>query len=182
MQTVRQCFISLILTYKVMKKTTLLCCTSNQVGTGHKLNFQPKNQARGQIGSEQQQKLLWHGWGVMQTVQMCFISLILTYKVMKKTAVLCCTANQVGTGHKLHFQFKSPAMGKFAAINNKNVRGTAEVWCRQLDSVSYHWYYHIRSVNRQLCFVVPPTKLAQAISSILSRKIHLGPNWHQSST
>ena len=47
-------------------------------------------------------------------------------------------------------------------------------------SVSYHWYYHIRSGNRQLCSVVPPTKSAQAISSIFSPKIQLGPNWQQS--
>ena len=34
----------------------------------------------------------------------------------------------------------------------------------------------------QLCSVVPPTKLAQAISSIFSPIIQLGPNWQQSTT
>ena len=49
-------------------------------------------------------------------------------------------------------------------------------------SISYHWYYHIRSVKIQLCSVLPQTKPAQAISSIFSPKIQLGPNWQQSTT
>ena len=63
----------------------------------------------------------------MQTVRKYFISLILSYKVRKNTALLCCTANQAGTGHKLHFQPKHPARTKLAAINNKNGYGTDEV-------------------------------------------------------
>ena len=51
-----------------------------------------------------------------------------------------------------------------------------------LGSISYHWYYHIRSLKIQLCSVVPPTKSAQAISSIFSPKIQLGPIWQQSTT
>ena len=34
----------------------------------------------------------------------------------------------------------------------------------------------------QICSVVPPTKSAQAISSIFSPNIQLGPNWQQSTT
>ena len=34
----------------------------------------------------------------------------------------------------------------------------------------------------QLFYVVPPTKLAQAISSIFIPIIQLGPNWQQSTT
>ena len=34
----------------------------------------------------------------------------------------------------------------------------------------------------QLCFLVPPTKPAQAISSIFSPNIQLAPNWQQSTT
>ena len=49
-------------------------------------------------------------------------------------------------------------------------------------SISYHWYYYIRSGKIQLCTVVPPTKSAQAISSNFCPKIQLGPNWHQSTT
>ena len=63
----------------------------------------------------------------MQKVWKYFISLILTYKVRKKTALLRCNANQVSTGHKLHFQPKNPARAKLAAINNKNGCGRAEV-------------------------------------------------------
>ena len=63
----------------------------------------------------------------MQTVWNYFISLIVTYKVMKMTALLRCTANQAGTGHKLYFQPKYTAMAKLAAINNKNGYGTFEV-------------------------------------------------------
>ena len=131
----------------------------------------------GPFDSNQQQKWLWHCWGVMQTVQKCYISLLLSYMIRKKTALLRCTANQVGTGHKLHFQPKNPAWAKLAAINNNNVCCTAEMWCRQFGIISYHWYYTIRSGKRQLCFVVPLTKSAQAISSIFSPKIQLGPNW-----
>ena len=118
----------------------------------------------------------------MQTVWKYFVSLVLSYKVRKKTAVLRCTANQVGTGHKLHFQPKHPARAKLAAINNKNGCGTAEVLCRNFRSVSYHCNYHIRSGKRQCCSVIPPTKSAQVISSIFSPKIQLGPNWQQSTT
>ena len=56
----------------------------------------------------------------MQTVHKCFISLILSYKVRKKTDLLRCNTNQAGTGHKLHFQPKIPGRAKLAAINNKN--------------------------------------------------------------
>ena len=47
-------------------------------------------------------------------------------------------------------------------------------------TVSYHWYYHMKSGKIQLTPVVTPTKSAQAISSIFSPKIQLGPNWQQS--
>ena len=49
-------------------------------------------------------------------------------------------------------------------------------------SISYHWYYRIRSEKIQLCSVVPPTKPTQTISSILSPKNQLVPNWQQSTT
>ena len=49
-------------------------------------------------------------------------------------------------------------------------------------SISYHLYYHIRSGEIQLCFVVTATKPAQAISYIFSPKFQLGPNWQQSTT
>ena len=49
-------------------------------------------------------------------------------------------------------------------------------------SISYNWYYHIRSGKRHICSVVPPINLAQTISSIFSPNIHLGPNWQQSTT
>ena len=81
-----------------------------------------------------------------------------------------------------HWWYKHPAWAKLAAINNKTGCGTAEVWCRQFRSVSWHWYYHIRSGKVQLCSVITPTKPAQAISSIFSPKIQLGPNWQQSTT
>ena len=136
----------------------------------------------GQIGSHQQQKWLWHGWGVMQTVCKYFISFILTYNIRKKTALLRCTVKQADTGHKLHFQPKHLARAKLTAINNKNGCGTAKVWWRQLGSISYHLYYHIRSGKQNICSVVPPTKAEQATSSIFSPKIQLGPNWQQSTT
>ena len=88
----------------------------------------------------------------MQTVREFFMSLILSYEFRKKTTLLRCTANQAGTGHKLHFQPKNPAWAKLAAINNKNGCGTAEVWCRQFGRVSYHWYYHIRPGKRGVIF------------------------------
>ena len=34
--------------------------------------------------------------------------------------------------------------------------------------------------KRELCSVVPTTKSAQAISSVFSPKIQIGPNWQQS--
>ena len=120
----------------------------------------------------------------MPTVQKCFISLILPDKVGKKTALLLCTANQTGTGtgHKLHFYAKHPARSKLAPINNKNGSDTAEVWHRQFLGVSYHLYHHIRSGKRHPCYIVPPTKLEQAISSIFSPNIQLGPIPLQSTT
>ena len=49
MQTVWKCFIPFIISYKARKKTDLLRCTSNQAGTGHKLHFQPRTQARAKL-------------------------------------------------------------------------------------------------------------------------------------
>ena len=100
----------------------------------------------------------------------CFISLILTFKVRKRLAKICCTANQAGTGDKLNFQPKHPAEAKFAAINNKNGCGMDEMRRRQFRSISYHWYYLIRSEKRQLCSVVPITKLAQAKALFSAQK------------
>ena len=60
-----------------------------------------------------------HTSAVMQIVHKYFISFILTCQVRKNTTLLSCTANQVGTGHKLHFQPKNQAWAKLAAINNK---------------------------------------------------------------
>ena len=47
----QKCFISLILSYKSRKKTSLIRCTTKEVGTGHKLNFQPKNPARAKLAA-----------------------------------------------------------------------------------------------------------------------------------
>ena len=125
---------------------------------------------------------MWHGFGVMQTFWNYFLSLILSYKVSKKTDLLRCTANQVGTGRNIHYQPKHPARTKLAAFNIKNGCFTAEVWCRQFRRVSYHWYYHIRSEKIQFCSVVSPTKSALAKSSIFSPNIQHSPNWQQSTT
>ena len=107
---------------------------------------------------------------------------MLSYKVREKISMIRCTANQAGTGHKLHFQPKHPARAKLAAINNKNGCDTAEVWFRKFKSVSYHLYYHIWSGKRHICSVVLPTKSAETISSIFSPKIQLGPHWQQWTT
>ena len=45
----------------------------------------------------------------------------------KNTSLLRYTANQVGTGHKLHFNPKHQARAKLAAMNNKKGCGTPEV-------------------------------------------------------
>ena len=63
----------------------------------------------------------------MQTVYKCFISLILSNKVRKKTALICFIAKQGGTDHKLDFEPKNPALANLAAMNNKNGCGTDEV-------------------------------------------------------
>ena len=60
------------------------------------------------------------------------------YMVRKNTALLRCTANQVGTGHELNFQPRHQAWDQLAAINNKNGCGMAEVNFRKFMSVSYH--------------------------------------------
>ena len=46
---------------------------------------------------------------------------------MKNTAMIRCTANQAGTGHKLRVQPRHPARAKLAAINNKNECGAVDV-------------------------------------------------------
>ena len=48
-QTVRKCFISKIQSYKVIKNTAFLRCTTNQAGIGHKLHFRPNNPARAKL-------------------------------------------------------------------------------------------------------------------------------------
>ena len=49
MVTVRNYFISLILSYKDRKNRYFVYCTTNQSGTGYKLHFQPKNPARSKL-------------------------------------------------------------------------------------------------------------------------------------
>ena len=90
------------------------------------------------------------------------------------TALLHCTANQADTGHKLHFQPRNPARAKFTAINNKNGCGTVEVRFSQLGRVSYHWYYHIRPVKRQLCSAVTPPSRNRQKTPFLAQKSSLG--------
>ena len=63
----------------------------------------------------------------MQKFRKCFILLILSYKVSKKTDLIGCNANHVSTGHKVYFKPTHPSRAKLAAINNKNGFGTAEV-------------------------------------------------------
>ena len=138
MQKVQKYFISFIFTNKIRKKTDLLNCTSDQVGTCQKLHFQTKNPTRAKLAVVNNKNWLWHGWGMMQTAQNCFISLILSYKSMKKSYLLRCITNQVGTCHKHPFQPKKTARTKLSAISNKHGCGTAEVWFRQLWGVSYH--------------------------------------------
>ena len=92
------------------------------------------------------------GWGVMQTFWRYFISLILSFKVRKKKALLRCTVNQAGTGHKLHLQPKNPARAKLAVINSKNGCGTAEVWCRQFVSISKAFILSYKVRKKRCCF------------------------------
>ena len=51
MQKFRNCFISLILLQKVRKKTALLRCIFYNSGTGHMINFQPKNPAGAKLAA-----------------------------------------------------------------------------------------------------------------------------------
>ena len=109
-----------------MKKTALHRCIAKEVGTDRKLNFSPNIQL-GTIWQQPTTKMAVARLCMLQTYSKYIILLILSYKVMKKRALLCCTANQVGTGHKLHFQSKHPARTELAAINNKKGCGMAEV-------------------------------------------------------
>ena len=100
----RKYFISFILSYKVRKKTALLCCTANQAGTGHKLHFQPKNPARAKLAPINNKNGCGRAEVWWRQFRKYLISLILSYKVRKNTALIRCTSNQAGTDHKLHFQ------------------------------------------------------------------------------
>ena len=108
-----------------------------------------------------------------------FISLILSYKVRKNTSLLHCTANQVGTGQKLHFQPKNPAWAKLAAIINKNGCGTAEVWWRQFRKyfISLILSYKARKKTDLLRCTAN-----QAGTALSVKNIQLGLNWLQSKT
>ena len=125
MQTVQQCFVSLIPSYKIRKNTDFLRCTANQVSTGHKLHFQPNHPARAKFAAINNK----YGCGTAEVdiVWKCFISLKLSCKVRENTALLRCTTNQVGTSHNAHLKPNHPARAKLTAINNKNACGTAEV-------------------------------------------------------
>ena len=170
MKKVRQCFISFIISYKVRKKTYLLRCTTNQVGTGYKLHFQPKNPARAKLAAINNKNDC--GTDEVYCIQLGGVSYYWYYHIIsgRNKSLLRCTANQVSTGHKLHFQHKNPSWATLAATNNKNGCDIDEVCCRQFWSISYHLYYHIRSGKIQLWSLVPPTKSAQARKSIFSLK------------
>ena len=127
MQTFRMYLISLIRTCKVMNKKVLLCCTANQSGTGYKLHFQPKKLQHGPNWQQSSAKMAVARLRCGGKVPKCFITLILTYNVIKETVFLRCTANQSGTSHRFQFHLKQSAWPKLAANKNKNGCGTDEV-------------------------------------------------------
>ena len=140
MLTVRKYFISLILSCKFRKKKTLLRCTSNQSGPDHKLHFQPKKPVMAKLSSINT-KMAVARLRCDTDIRRCFISLILSYMVRKKTALLRCTSNQAGTDYKLHFQPKHAAMVKLAAINKKK----AMAWLR-CDAEIYDVFHIIDTI------------------------------------
>ena len=128
----------------------------------------------------------------MQTVQKYLISLILSYKVRNNTALLRCNANQVGTGHNLHSQPKNPVRTKLAAINKKNVCGTAEV-IFVIMIIEYHsnifiiryTYFVLEIVSQAAFFIWKKTdqgrircdvESSEVFHIIDSIQIQIGPN------
>ena len=176
MQTVQKSFRSFILSYKASKKQ--LCYVVPRTKVAHAIIsiFSP-NIKLGPNWQQSTTKMALAGLGCSGYSSEVFHIIVLSYKVSKKTALLCCTAKKGRTDHNLHYQSKHPALAKLTAINNKNGCGTAEVLWRKFLRVSYHWYYYIRLGKTQLWSVVPPTNLVQAISSIFSPKIQLKTNW-----
>ena len=105
-----------------------------------------------------------------------------TCKVIKNISLLRCTANQSGTGHKLHFSPMIQLGPNWQQSTTKMAVARLRCDGEIFGSISYHWYYHIRSGKIHLCSVVTPINPAQTISSIFSPKIQLGPTSHQSTT
>ena len=153
MQTVWKCFILLILSYKVSKNTALLRCTATTRRSSdlvmvlccyykwyeRLLIFFYYNSAvpqpfllliaanLAQAGFLGWKWSLWPmpTWLAVKWSKALF--LLALYDSMNDMNYLCCTANQAGIDHKLHFQPKHPARAKLAPINNKNGCGNAEV-------------------------------------------------------
>ena len=171
MQKVPKCFISWILPYKVSKKTDVLRCTANQAGTEHKLHFEPKHSARAKLAPISNKNGCGRAEVWWRQFRKYFISLILSYKVRENTALIRCTptkpAQAISSINSPKIQLGPNWQQSTTKMPVARLRCNAD----SSGSVSYHWYYHIRSGKRQLCSVVPPTKPAQTISSIFSPKI-----------
>ena len=113
------------------------------------------------------------GWGVMQKFKNCFISIILSYNIRKKTAFIRCTANQAGTGHKLHFQPKNPARAKLATCNNK--KAVAQLRCDADISEVLHTIDTIIQDPENDSF--DPLYLSRATAIFVVDCCQFGPSW-----
>ena len=157
MEKFQKYFISLILSYKVRENTSLLRCTTNQVGTEHKLHFQPKIQ----LGSNWHESTTKMAVGRLKCDGDSFgsISYHWYYHVrsVKKIAMFRCSPNQAGTGHKLHFSPKIQLGPNWQQSTAKMAVARLRCDGDSFGSISYHLYYHVRPGKRLLCSVVTPT-------------------------
>ena len=130
-----QCFISLILSYKIRKKKALLRCTTNLASTGHKLHFQPKHLAWAKLAAINiKMAVSWLRCVVDSSEEFHIIYTIIKYS--EKKALLPCTANQVGTGHNLHFLPKTQLGPNWQQSTTK--MDVARLRCNADSSEAFH--------------------------------------------
>ena len=149
-----------------MKKTAFLRCNTNQAGTGHKLHFQPKNPSRAKLAAINNKngcdraKVRWRQFGST--------SYHWYYHIKSGKRQLCSVVPPTKSVQTISSIF-SPKIQLGPNWQQSTTKMALEqIRCDwdSFGSVSYHWYYHIRSGKRQLCYVITPTKPAQTISSI----------------
>ena len=87
------------------------------------------------------------------------------------------TANQSGTGHKLHFQPKHPAWAKLAAIDNKAIGDVESTLAGILENTFTKIEVHVGMAKRMVRYLAIEEALQEKIKNTLEHNNKSYDEW-----